>query len=178
MTSLNAQHWYNLLDTGWNYTNTADQLVKATTIDVGLTPTYTHIMIHSGFGGLVTTPITRREILILICMTLMFTLLLQFNMGSVSSWKIGSSRASDDQGSVIRKEEPLSLNDEWTDEQEVRFGHVVAEDPFMGDLAGYNDLASHGTVGRWREMTMKNTLVRWQDQDIPRTKLINHAPGE
>jgi len=57
-------------------------------------------------------------------------------------------------------------------------GEVTKEESFLGKLTGVNVLGSHGTVGRWREMTMNDSMVKWDDTEAPRTQLVAHAPGE
>jgi hypothetical protein len=56
---------------------------------------------------------------------------------------------------------------------------ISKSDAFLGKLVGVNELGSHGAVGRWREMTMNDSLVRWGDEaETPRTEIIAHAPGQ
>jgi hypothetical protein len=130
-------------------------------------------MLPHAISSLLATPITKRELFLVICMTVIFTFIIQFDFAQTSEdgsrsilghspWSIGPITG---QGREGRKGDQLSLDeDDFVEE-------ITGKDAFMGKLAGANDLGSHGTVGRWRE-------IKWSDHDAPRTEIITHAPGE
>lgn len=143
-------------------------------------------MIHSGFASLASTPLTRRELLLVISMTVLFTLIIQFDFARTSAdgtrsimghapWSIGSSTGEGGSRSGY-KHDQLSLD--GMDAEGV-VEEISKSDAFLGKLVGVNELGSHGSVGRWREMTMNDSLVRWDDEaGAPRTEIIAHAPGQ
>lgn len=139
-------------------------------------------MIHSGFASLASTPLTRRELLLVISMTVLFTLIIQFDFAQTSPdgtrsimghapWSIG---ATGDGSRTGYRQDQLSLEPEGQGTVE----KLSKSDAFLGKLAGVNELGSHGNVGRWREMTMNDSLVRWDEANHPRTEIIAHAPGQ
>ena len=144
-------------------------------------------MFQSAISSLVANPLTKRELLLVITMTVLFTLIIQFDFASQTSpdgtrsvlghepWSIG------DPGS--RKVDQLvpdhpGWDMDYSDYSSGSAGEVTKEDSFLGKLTGVNALGSHGTVGRWREMTMNDSMVKWHDTEAPRTELVAHAPGE
>ena len=141
-------------------------------------------MIHSGFASLASTPLTRRELLLVISMTVLFTLIIQFDFARTSAdgtrsimghapWSIGAGGSDGSRSGY--KQDQLSLD--TLDSQGV-VEEISKSDAFLGKLVGVNELGSQGNAGRWREMTMNDSLVRWDEGEIPRTEIVAHAPGQ
>jgi hypothetical protein len=145
-------------------------------------------MLQHGISSLAANPVTRRELLLIISMTVLFTLIVQFDFAQTSPdgtrtilghapWSIGApgSVAGGQTGST-GKSSRISPDGAWADDPE-NMRKITGEESFLGHLTGMNALGSHGNVGRWREMTMNDSMVTWGDGDAPRTEIVAHAPG-
>lgn len=65
------------------------------------------------------------------------------------------------------------------DDEDAEWKQLLEEGGLLEKLYGTNDLGSitYEGVGRWKEVTVNDSLSRWDANNVPRTEIVTHAPG-
>jgi hypothetical protein len=130
---------------------------------------------------------TRRELILLVSCAVAFILAqtLSFSRtGSEGSRSLRFSgqwpfQGSNDDDGIHPGKTALAFGKLTVDDEDAEWKQLLEEGGLLAKLYGTNDLASisYEGVGRWREVTMNDSLTRWSANSVPRTELVTHAPG-
>jgi hypothetical protein len=131
---------------------------------------------------------TRRELVLLITLTLVFTLIMQLEFSSNGPnggrglrfngrWPFQDSSGGEydsHPGRTAHAFGQLSLEDADAD-----WKQVLEEEGLLQRLYGTNDVGSisYEGVGRWKEVTMNDSLSKWGNKGAPKTEIVAHSPG-
>lgn len=129
---------------------------------------------------------TRRELILLVSFAVAFMLAQTLSFSHTDSEGSRSLRFSGQwpfQGSVDDGIHPGKTAHAFgkltVDDEDAEWKQLLEEGGLLAKLYGTNDLASisYEGVGRWREVTMNDSLSRWEANSVPRTEIVTHAPG-
>ncbi|KAJ9108971.1 hypothetical protein QFC21_000294 [Naganishia friedmannii] len=131
---------------------------------------------------------TRRELVLVITLTLVFTLIMQLEFSSNGSdgarglrftgrWPFQDSSGVQDDlhpGRTAHAFGQLTLEDADAD-----WKQVLEEEGLLQRLYGTNDVGSisYEGVGRWKEVTMNDSMSKWGNKKAPKTEIVAHSPG-
>lgn len=128
---------------------------------------------------------TRRELILLVSflMIMMFTHTLSFSRTDEGSRSLRFSGQWPFQGSVDDGIHPgktaAAFGKLTVDDEDAEWKQLLEEGGLLAKLYGTNDLGSikYEGVGRWKEVTVNDSLSRWEANNVPRTEIVTHAPG-
>lgn len=130
---------------------------------------------------------TRRELVLVITFAIVLMLVQQLDYSRADPagprslrfnghWPFGESSTDDGihAGKTAAAFGQLTLDDE-----DAEWKQLLEEEGILERLYGTNDLGSiaHEGVGRWKEPTMNDSVVRWGEKSAPQTEIVAHAPG-
>lgn len=130
---------------------------------------------------------TRRELVLVITFAIVFMLVQQLDYSRVDPagprslrfnghWPFEESSTDDGihPGKTAAAFGQLTLDDE-----DAEWKQLLEEEGLLERLYGTNDLSSiaYEGVGRWKEPTMNDSVVRWGEKSAPQTEIVAHAPG-
>lgn len=131
---------------------------------------------------------TRRELVLVITLALVFMLVQQVDYSRPDSASPRSLRfngqwpfqgSTNDDG-IHLGETAAAFGQLTADDEDAEWKKLLEEDGLLERLYGTNDLGSisYEGVGRWKEPTMADSLVKFGENGASRTEIAAHAPGK
>lgn len=130
---------------------------------------------------------TRRELVLVITFAIVFMLFQQLDYSRVDPagprslrfnghWPFGESSTD---GGIHAGKTAAAFGQLTLDDEDAEWKQLLEEEGILERLYGTNDLGSiaYEGVGRWKEPTMNDSVVRWGEKSAPQTEIVAHAPG-
>lgn len=131
---------------------------------------------------------TRRELVLVITLALVFMLVQQLDYSrpdpaSPRSLRFNGQwpfRGSTEDDGIHLGKTAAAFGQLTADDEDAEWKKLLEEDGLLERLYGTNDLGSisYEGVGRWKEPTMADSLVKFGENGASRTEIAAHAPGK